>query len=75
MNQPIFPVSYMKKPIIEKMHIIFLRKFLCLRIETGEICNIFKGMLEKDPKNRITSSVVVNRLTEIILKVIRQTFS
>jgi serine/threonine-protein kinase/endoribonuclease IRE1 len=44
-------------------------------IETTNIHNTITRMLEKDPNNRITSSDVVNRLTEIILKVIRQTFS
>ena len=43
-------------------------------IETTNIHNTITRMLEKDPNNRITSSDVVNRLTEIILKVIRQTF-
>jgi serine/threonine protein kinase len=38
--------------------------------ETGKICNnIITAMLEKEPSIRITSSVVVNQLTEIILKV------
>jgi serine/threonine-protein kinase/endoribonuclease IRE1 len=37
--------------------------------ETTNIHNTITRMLEKDPKNRITSSDVVNRLTEIILKV------
>jgi serine/threonine-protein kinase/endoribonuclease IRE1 len=44
-------------------------------IDPDNIHNTITRMLEKDPKNRITSSDVVNRLTEIILKVIRQTFS
>jgi serine/threonine protein kinase len=38
-------------------------------IETDNIRNTITRMLEKDPKNRISSSDVVNRLTEIILKV------
>jgi serine/threonine-protein kinase/endoribonuclease IRE1 len=39
-------------------------------VETGKICNnIITAMLEKEPSIRITSSVVVNQLTEIILKV------
>ncbi len=38
----------------------------CFRIETKEICNIIKEMLDKDQKNRITSSDVVNRLINIL---------
>jgi serine/threonine-protein kinase/endoribonuclease IRE1 len=39
-------------------------------VETGKICNnIIAEMLEKEPSIRITSSVVVNRLTQIILEV------
>jgi serine/threonine-protein kinase/endoribonuclease IRE1 len=39
-------------------------------VQKGKICNnIITAMLEKEPSIRITSSVVVNQLTEIILKV------
>jgi serine/threonine protein kinase len=41
----------------------------CSGIETTNIHNTITRMLEKDPNNRITSSDVVNRLNEIILKV------
>jgi serine/threonine-protein kinase/endoribonuclease IRE1 len=41
----------------------------CSGIETTNIHNTITRMLEKETKNRITSSDVVNRLTEIILKV------
>ncbi len=47
---------------------------IILGIDPDNIRNTITRMLEKDPNNRITSSDVVNRLTEIILKV-RQTFS
>ncbi len=42
---------------------------IVLGIDPDNIRNTITRMLEKDPKNRITSSDVVNRLTEIILKV------
>ncbi len=42
-------------------------------VETGKICNnIIAEMLEKEPSIRITLSVVVNRLTQIILEVRQQ---
>ncbi|XP_046438240.1 serine/threonine-protein kinase/endoribonuclease IRE1-like [Daphnia pulex] len=44
-------------------------------IETTNIQNTITRMLEKDPNNRITSSDVVNRLTEIILKNSQQLFT
>ncbi|XP_046636657.1 probable serine/threonine-protein kinase fhkE [Daphnia pulicaria] len=44
-------------------------------IETTNIHNTITRMLEKDPNNRITSSDVVNRLTEIILKNSQQMFT
>ncbi|XP_046637442.1 putative ankyrin repeat protein RF_0381 [Daphnia pulicaria] len=43
--------------------------------ETTNIHNTITRMLEKDPKNRLSSSDVVNRLTEIILKNSQQLFT
>ncbi len=42
---------------------------IVLGIDPDNIRNTITRMLEKDPNNRITSSDVVNRLTEIFLKV------
>jgi serine/threonine-protein kinase/endoribonuclease IRE1 len=42
---------------------------IVLGIDPDNIRTTITRMLEKDPKNRITSSDVVNRLTEIVLKV------
>jgi serine/threonine-protein kinase/endoribonuclease IRE1 len=42
---------------------------IILGIDPDNIRTTITRMLEKDPKNRITSSDVVNRLTEIVLKV------
>jgi hypothetical protein len=35
------------------------------REEIGNVCNIITEMLEKEPRNRITSSDVVKRLMQI----------
>jgi hypothetical protein len=42
-------------------------------VETDKIRNTIKEMLEKEQNNRISSSDVVNRLTNIILKVRQNT--
>jgi serine/threonine protein kinase len=69
-NEPVnLPGKLHEKPIIVNINIILSNVNLCFRIETGEMCNIIKEMLDKDPKNRITSSDVVNRLSQIISKV------
>jgi serine/threonine protein kinase len=58
-NKPANLLSKLSQNLLQKL----------FGIETDNIRNTITRMLEKDPNNRITSSDVVNRLNEIILKV------
>jgi serine/threonine-protein kinase/endoribonuclease IRE1 len=73
-NEPVnLPSKLYEKPIkifLMNININFVKREFAVvfREEMGNVCNIITEMLEKEPRNRITSSDVVKRLMQITEK-------